>query len=177
MGGHVAEYVRQVLERNDSFISGALDGLSLDDVHHQPGPDSNSIAWLVWHLARVQDNHVSAMADKQHVWLTEGWVDRFALGLEPLDRGRGHTSEQAAALRVPSIELLLDYYRAVRAATGTFLDGLADEDLARQVPAIMGDGTVPLSERLQHVIFDCLHHTGQVAYLRGLYQGRGWLSI
>ena len=177
MSTHVGDFVKQLLHRNEPYLLDALDGLDIDTLHRQPGPESNSIAWLVWHLSRVQDNHVSAMAGKDHVWVTGGWLGRMELDLEPMDRGRGHTPEQVAAFRVPSLAVLMGYYEAVREATGVFLDGLADADLQREVPAVSGQGTVPLRERLQAALMDGLQHTGQVAYLRGLFEGRGWLSV
>src|SRR3546814_8941573 len=39
-----------------------LDGLSEDQLAHRPGPGANSIAWLIWHLTRVQDDHVDDAA-------------------------------------------------------------------------------------------------------------------
>ncbi len=173
----VADFMKQLLDRNEVYLLDAVDGLDTDTFHRQPGPESNSIAWLVWHLSRVQDNHVSAMAGTDHVWLTEGWVKRMDLGLEPMDRGRGHTPEQVAAFRVSDVSVLMDYYEAVRNATNTFLDELDDADLAREVPAVTGEGTVPLAQRLEMALVDVLQHTGQAAYLRGLFEGRGWLSV
>src|SRR5215468_3924699 len=32
-----------------------LEGLTVEDLHAQPGPASNSIAWLAWHLTRSHD--------------------------------------------------------------------------------------------------------------------------
>ncbi len=177
MSTSVSDFVRQLLDRNEPYLLGALEGIDPDMLHRQPGPESNSIAWLVWHLSRVQDNHVSAMAGRDHVWITGGWVERMGLGLDPMDRGRGHTPEQIAAFRVPSVSALMDYYEAVRDATGTFLDEMDDAALERQVPAVSGDGTVPLAQRLEMTLADGLQHTGQVAYLRGLFEGRGWLAV
>ena len=58
------------------------------------------MAWLVWHLTRIQDDHVAAVAGTEQAWTAQGWVDRFALPYPPGDTGYGHSSEQVAACRV-----------------------------------------------------------------------------
>ena len=96
--GRIREGVERVLGGLDEATLGAR----LD-------PDANSIAWLVWHLTRVQDDHVAAAFDVEQVWSTEGWVERFALPFPVADHGYGHTSEQVAALSGIGGELLLGF--------------------------------------------------------------------
>jgi uncharacterized damage-inducible protein DinB len=172
-----AQLAKDVLGRNEVILLKAVEGLSGEALRQQPGPDSNPIGWLLWHLSRVQDNHVSAMAGKQHVWVTEGWNAKFGRDHMPLtDRGRGHTSDEVRDFQPPDAATMVAYHRAVRAATDQFLDGLSEADLDRPVPAVEGDGTVPLRTRLEMVVLDCLQHSGQIAYLRGLLQGKGWFG-
>ncbi len=172
-----AQLAKGVLDRNETILFKALEGLTAEDLRLQPEPDSNPIGWLMWHLSRVQDNHVSAMAGKQHVWITEGWNARFnRQDQPPADRGRGHTSEQVREFRAPDVETLVGYYKAVRAATNAFLDSLSDADLDRPVPTVEGNDTVPLRTRLEMFLVDGLQHSGQIAYLRGLLKGKGWLA-
>ena len=130
----------------------------------------------MWHLSRVQDNHVSAMQGSEHVWVTQLWYEQFGRGDDPADRGRGHSSEQVAAFRSPDVETLLEYYKAVRSRTDAFLDGLTAEDLDRPVSNLAGDGTVPMRVRLEMTIVDNIQHSGQIAYLRGLLKGKGWFA-
>ena len=85
-----------------------VDGLGEDQLTWRPGPDANPIAWLVWHLTRVQDDHVAEVAGLEQVWTAQGFHDRFALPLEPGDTGFGHTSEQVAQVRAPA-ELLAEW--------------------------------------------------------------------
>ena len=39
-------------EGQSRWIKTATDGLSDDQLHYRPTADSNSIAWLIWHLSR-----------------------------------------------------------------------------------------------------------------------------
>ena len=170
------QFAKDVLDRNEAILFEALDGLSAEDLHRQPGPDSNPIGWLMWHLTRVQDNHASAMEESEHVWVAGRWHERFDRDGDPADRGRGHTSEQVAAFRSPDVETLLGYYRAVRGRTDAFLDSLSADDLDRPVKNLAGDGTVPMHVRLEMTLVDGIQHSGQIAYLRGLLKGKGWFA-
>ena len=172
----VAEFVGGALERNEDILYGALDGITPEELLWQPGPDTNPIGWLVWHLSRVQDTHVSAMQGKEQAWISDGWHAKFGREPDPTDRGAGHTSEQVTAFRAPDVDTLLAYYRAVRGYTQRFLDGLTAADLERHVPAIRGGGTMPLATRLMMTLVDNFQHSGQAAYLRGLIRGKGWLD-
>src|SRR5579875_71173 len=62
--------VRQVVERS-------LDGVADATLTWQPDADSNTVAWLVWHLTRVQDDHVAEVAGSEQVWTADGWQARF----------------------------------------------------------------------------------------------------
>ena len=170
------EIAKAVFDRNEAILLRALEGLTVDELQVQVGPDSNPIGWLMWHLSRVQDNHFSAMEDKEHAWVTEGWNEKFDRADKPTsDRGRGHTTEEVADFRPPDVDTLIAYYRSVRAHSAAFLDGLTEADLNRPVPNLAGDGTQPMRERFEMSLMDTLQHSGQIAYLRGLIKGKGWL--
>jgi Protein of unknown function (DUF664) len=145
----------------------AVDGLTPDQLSFRPDPEANSIAWLVWHLTRIQDDHIADVAGKGQVWMAEGWADRLALPLPPADHGYGHTPEQVANVRVKAGELLVAYYDAVHEQTLRYVRDLADADFARVVDD-RWDPPVTLGVRLTSVISDDLQHAGQAAYLRGL---------
>ncbi|MCG0067794.1 MULTISPECIES: mycothiol transferase [Streptomyces] len=150
-------------------VHAALDGLGPDDLHHRPSPDTNTIAWLVWHLTRVQDDHVADAFDLDQVWLAQDWQKRFGLDLPRHDTGYGHSSAKVAKVRVASADLLTGYYDAVHEQTLGALRSLAAKDLERVVDE-RWDPPVSLGVRLVSVLSDDLQHVGQAAYLRGLLQ-------
>ena len=127
----------------------------------------NSVAWLIWHLTRVQDNHIADVADLPELWIDGGWAGRFGLDLDELDTGYGHSSAQVSKVRPASPDLLTDYYDAVHARTLEFLTGLGEVDLNRIVDTNWNP-PVTLQVRLVSVIEDCMQHVGQAAYVRGL---------
>jgi uncharacterized damage-inducible protein DinB len=144
----------------------AVEDLDEDQLAHRPGPDANPIAWLVWHLARVQDDHVADMAGLEQVWTAQGYADRFDLPFEDSATGYGQTSEEVGQVRA-SADLLADYLSAVTAQTVSYLETVTDDDLDRIVDK-RWDPPVTLAVRLVSVVSDDLQHAGQAAYVRGL---------
>lgn len=145
-------------------LDAVLDGLSDDELRHRPGPDANPIGWLVWHLLRVQDDHVAGVAGSEQVYA--GFVDRFALPYDERDIGYGHTSEEVGALTATAA-LLGEYAGAVHERTLAYLATLSADDLDRVVDEDW-DPPVTLGARLVSVVNDDTQHVGQAAYVRGL---------
>jgi hypothetical protein len=154
--------IREIVQR-------AVDGLTADQLAFRVDPDANSIGWLVWHLTRIQDDHIADAAGSDQVWLVDGWQQRFALPLDPLATGFAHSSDEVAAVRVESGELLTGYHHAACERTLEYLRGLAADDLDRVVDASW-DPPVTLGVRLVSVLSDNLQHAGQAAYVRGLVE-------
>jgi hypothetical protein len=164
------------LERIGSILHRTLPGLTLDEAHRQPTPETNSIAWLTWHLTRVQDDGIAGLFDQEQAWIRQGWHARFAMAPDPENTGQGHTPAQVAAFRAASVQLLLDYYDSVSARTKAFVGGLAPADFDRQLNEPQYQPVPTVGVRLVSILSDNLQHAGQAAYLRGLWHGRGWRS-
>jgi uncharacterized damage-inducible protein DinB len=162
------ELLLYAYEQIQEHLRPAVESLSPGQLAYRPTPDANSIAWLAWHLVRIQDSHVAEVAGTEQVWTAEGWVDRFGLPFAPSATGYGFTSEQVGLVRVESADLLLDHAAAVHARTAEFLHGLTDDDLDRVVDESW-DPPVTLGVRLVSVLDDDLQHVGQAAYVRGFF--------
>jgi hypothetical protein len=162
------ELLIDAFERIRDAVHPAVNGLSADDLAARPNDESNSIAWLVWHLTRIQDDHVAGLDDGEQVWMAGGWAERFALPLDPADTGYGHGPEDVAAVTADAPSLL-GYFEAVHERTLEFVRTLSDADLTRVVDRAWNP-PVTVSIRLVSVIADDLQHAGQAAYVRGLLQ-------
>jgi uncharacterized damage-inducible protein DinB len=158
-----------VFTRVRERVGEVVGGLTAEQLIHRPDLGSNSIAWLIWHLTRVQDDHVAAVAGFDQVWTSAGWADRFGLALPEEDIGYGHSSDEVAAVQCADASMLSDYHEAVFEQTVGFLQGLGDADLDRVVDP-RWDPPVTLSVRLVSVACDDVEHVGQAAYLRGLIE-------
>ncbi len=156
-------------DRIRGTVHQVVDGLGPDQLAFRVEREANTIAWLIWHLTRVQDDHVSEPARSEQVWTSQGWVERFGLSLPAADTGFGHFSDDVAALRDIPGEALAGYHDAVHERTTHFVQRLTDTDLARIVDASW-DPPVSLGVRLVSVISDGLQHAGQAAFVRGIVQ-------
>lgn len=148
-------------------VADLTDGATPELLTFRPAPDANPIGWLLWHLTRVQDDHIAHLADEPQVWTTDGWVGRFALDLPDDATGYAATTAEVAALDVATAELLDGYHAAVHARTLSYVRRLDADELARIVDR-RWDPPVTASARLVSVIGDCTAHLGQAQYVRGL---------
>jgi uncharacterized damage-inducible protein DinB len=160
------EVLLYAYEQIQEHLRAAVEGLSPQQLVYRPAPDANSIAWLAWHLVRIQDRQIADVAGTEQVWTADGWSDRFGLPFKPSATGYGFTSEQVGQVRVESADLLLDYAAAVHTRTAEFLRTLTDSDLDRVVDESW-DPPVTLGVRLVSVLDDDLQHVGQAGYVRG----------
>jgi len=164
------DLLEDAFERIRDAVYPAVNGLSPEDLAYRPDSESNSIAWLVWHLTRIQDDHVAGLDGSEQVWMAQGWADRFALPYDPTDTGFGHDPGMVAAVTADA-PALLGYFEDVHKKTTTFVRSLAETDLARVVDRSWNP-PVTVSVRLVSVIADDLQHVGQAAYIRGILQRR-----
>lgn len=81
----IAELLADAFGRIRQTVHGAVDGLTPGQLAFRPESGSNSIAWLVWHLTRIQDDHIADAAGTGQVWTAGAsgstWADRFGLPL------------------------------------------------------------------------------------------------
>lgn len=164
------EILRDSFNRLIEHVDALTDGLSDEVSFFRPvtmsGQQANSIAWLIWHSARIQDAQLAGVAGVEQVWFRGGWVDRFALDLPRDAHGYGHTADEVGKVRAPG-NLLASYYHAVHRMTLEYVAGVTDEELARIVDENWNP-PVTASVRLVSIINDCAQHLGQAAYIRGI---------
>ncbi len=166
-----ADVAAALLEAGQRSLKRATDGLPDEFLFRQPAPDANTIGWLVWHLSRWKDRTSAIMCGESQVWETEGWAEKFGL---PLDRtGIGDGPVLATAFRAERT-LLFGYADAVHAATMRRVTGLTPDQLHRPVRYMLEMAPQPAWRLLVSIAMDSVQHTGQIAYLRGLFAGYGW---
>ncbi len=167
----VADLLVDAFERVRESVHDAVEGLTEEQLTARLDPEANTIAWLIWHLARVQDDHIGDVAGVEQVYTAQGWVQRFALPFEAGAIGYGHSSADVAAVRVGDPALLTGYYDAVHDQTVRYVRGLVGPDLDRVVDEAW-DPPVTLGVRLVSVVNDATQHVGQAAFVRGVLERR-----
>jgi uncharacterized damage-inducible protein DinB len=162
-----AELLVDAFGRIRQVVQGTVRGLTPDQLMFRIDDEANSIAWLVWHLTRVQDDHIADAAQIEQVWTPGDWVERFGLPFSRTATGYGQSNDEVAAVKVESGELLIAYHDAVHEQTIRYVERLTDPDLDRIVDESW-DPPVSLGVRLVSVIEDDLQHAGQAAFVRGI---------
>ena len=161
-------------ERVPEFLENVLKGLTQDELNWQPRHDCNSIGWLVWHLARQQDDQIASLMGEEQLWLKDKWYAKFNRQPDPKDVGFGHTPEQVAAFKSPEAQTLLDYNHAVVERSKKYIRSLSENDLDKELDEPCFQPLPTVGVRLISILNDGIVHAGQAAYIRGLRQGKGW---
>ena len=166
----VSEVYLELYGRIAPLARRAIRDLTPEQLCRIPEPGTNSIGWLVWHLARVQDHHVAELLDAEQVWESGDWADRFGLEPDPSNIGYGHSADEVARVRPDGPDSLLAYLDTVETRTRVMLVELGAGDLDRIVDR-RWDPPVTMGVRLVSIADDSLQHVGQALYLRGMF---GW---
>ena len=163
---NTSELLIDAHSRIQEVVHEVVEGVDDKTLAARPGETANSIAWLVWHLTRVQDDHLADAGGYEQVHTADGWHERLGLPLDAADTGYAHTPAQVALVQLPA-DQLLGYYDAVHTRTVEFLKTVTDDGLDRIVDR-RWNPPVTLGVRLVSVINDCDQHAGQAAYVKGL---------
>ena len=163
------ELLLNAFDNIEQAVRGAVEGIEPDLLTARVDPGANTIAWLVWHLTRIQDDHVAEVAGRPQAYREAGWADRFGLPFAVGATGYGFSRADVDATRISDPDLLLGYHAEVHRRTAEFLSGLSGSDLDRIVDE-RWDPPVTLGVRLVSVVSDDLQHAGQAAILRGFLE-------
>lgn len=163
------ELLRDALGRIHDNVLAVLDGASQEDLAYRADPEANSVAWLLWHLTRVQDNHLSPLAEREQAWIADGWFEKSGLPFAPKASGYGQSPAEVAAVGALTAAFLRDYFLAVHERSLAYVATLDEDDFARVVDT-RWDPPVTLGVRLVSVLDDDIQHVGQAAFVKGLAQ-------
>jgi hypothetical protein len=152
------------------IVHQAADDLSIEQLAYRPEEGSNSIAWLIWHLTRIQDSHLKNVVQLDEAWLTEQWDERFGMA-GSTGIGFGDGPDEVAAIRPPRA-ILLGYHDRVAGRVLDYLPSIDAAELDRIVDTNY-DPHVKAGIRLMSVVQDNTQHAGQARYLRGMIERLG----
>lgn len=160
----------QYMKQSLAFVHGAFrqaaEGLTPEQLHFVPEGESHSIAWVMWHAARVEDLIVQQIIRGQpQEWDAGGWAART--GLPAQGHGTGQSTEEAKAVRIADLDEFRRYAGKVAALSQGTLSGLSDADLEREVKLRERTETVGQCITL-HLVTHLNGHRGEVNLLRGM---------
>jgi len=117
-----------------TLLDDLLQGLTDAQVRGRPHPGVNTIAWLIWHAARVEDVGVNRFVVDGAQVLDGGWLERLDGGRR--DVGTGMTDSEVDALSTRlDLAALRGYWDAVTRRTLDVVATLPGQDLGAVVPA------------------------------------------
>ena len=172
------DFAEQPLKEFGVRLYRALDGLTFEEVNWRPRPEANSIAFIVWHVARVEDGWFQHFVrDATEIWIEQSWYDR--LGLPEKSSGFGYSVEQLAAFPALRLEDLRSYFDAVRKSTLICLRDMTEADLDRVLgrspfpdsPSSSQLAAFTIARMFRQLIGEEYQHLGHVNYIRGLQRG------
>ena len=160
------ELILRSLEQSQGYLTGAMDGLTQEEAAWCPTAECNNIAYILWHMARVEDFFVNRVIQREkELYEAEGWQEKLGTPVKAYQ----YTLEELQAWPVPKLEVISEYYDSVREKTLAFINSIPAEKLAE----------VPRPDRSPDSIGVILDrnstemalHIGQIAYLRGVQRG------
>ncbi len=165
-------FVMQVLNEVNTELQMSLDGMTLERILWRPSAQSNNMAWIAWHIARLQDARAAALAGSEQLWVSNRWHKQFGLAPDQSNTGRGHTDEEVDAVGPTSVEVVREYAVAASEFLVAELGKLSDLSSTATLGGHSGDGSV------RDLVFRAVHgglaHVGQLMYVRGLVEKRHW---
>jgi hypothetical protein len=164
------ELLLDAFGRIPEMVHGVVEGLTPDQLTARLDPGANSIAWLIWHLSRIEDDHIAELAGGPQVWAAGGWAKRWRLPFAAADTGYGHTAKEVAAV-TGDPKLLLGYFDAVHEMTVKFLGTATAADLDRIVDEDW-DPPVTMGVRLISVAGHNFEQAAQADFIRGVLERR-----
>ena len=164
----IGEFALHSLEEAQVALDTALDGLTGDELMWQPQPGANHIAFILWHMFRVEDWFFQYLFQRvPQVWEEEKWHDRLGLPADPWAVGFGYTAEQVDGFPRVCLRDLVAYAKAVRARSLDYLRRAEPATFDTVVRSrVFGETTV--GDRVSHLVVEIAQHVGQIGYLRGL---------
>jgi hypothetical protein len=160
--------------RIHGIVNMSLKNMTAEQLVFRPEEQANTVAWLAWHLTRVQDDHVSDLAEREQAWIAGGWHTKFGKPAERKDTGFRYNADQVLSIKPDGPQLLLDYHNAVYARTCEYVGGISCADMDRVLNEPQWNPMPTVGVRLISVISDNTQHAGQIAYLRGIIERRHW---
>jgi DinB superfamily len=168
----VVEFIRSGLKQMHTTYNDSVADLENEQLHWRANENGSSIAFVLWHYVRTEDNIIQfVLQRKPTVWMDGGWDKKF--GLHPTAQGTGMSLADAQNVRLEPKSDFEAYMRAVWDATDAYL-AAADDDFLQQQTTVKPLGEMPIQNAIGNM---CLTHgfthLGEIAHIRGLQGLRG----
>ncbi len=163
------EFISQSLQQVQIRLLATCNGLADEQVLWRPSPSSNNIGFILWHVARAEDDVATRLRNGEAtLWVSDRWFERFG---QPVDSPDPGDRLGLRGLSLPPLDTLIGYVEAVYIRTREAISGLTESGLDGLDRNSSSGRTTGMS--LRHLITHKNNHHGQVDYIRGL-QDDAW---
>ncbi|MEX0786406.1 MAG: DinB family protein [Dehalococcoidia bacterium] len=130
---HARTHAAGVGEPEGGLAMGELFKVDDAQMRMRPGEGLNSLAWLVFHIARTEDLAVNILvAGRPQVWLDGDWPER--LGIDRQDMTPGMTDVEVGEFTgLVDLAALREYRNAVGRRSIEVVSGMKPEELDEQI--------------------------------------------
>jgi hypothetical protein len=119
-------------EVHKGLVDGLFDSLSEERLRARPHPGVNTVAWLLWHSARIEDVALNRfLTDRPQV--LEEWIEGLAVPHRDVGTGMNDAEVDELSARI-ELHALRGYWDAVTARTLTVVETFRGSDLDAPVP-------------------------------------------
>ena len=166
------QFLLDSFKQNHDSVLRSLKELPKKELDWKPTDESNSIAFLVWHIGRVLDFWVHTVIQEQpQLWET-GWSQKFGKEPKASELGYAFSSERVASLELPELTIMIEYLAECENKLVRLLENLNDENLDEMKVINPNNGDkIPVSSVFQQLVWELNQHGGQIAYIRGIERG------
>lgn len=126
----------------------------------------NTVAWLLWHTGREIDVQIADLIGGEQLWTRGAYPERFNLGPVGDSLGYGHSSDEAAQIKIDDSAALLEYLEGATEMLVHYINTLSEDELDHVIDHDW-DPPVTRGVRLVSIIDDAAQHVGQAAYAVG----------
>ncbi|MDY6892490.1 MAG: DinB family protein [Chloroflexota bacterium] len=168
----INEFIEQTLKMAQRGLRKSVEDLNPGELEWKPGPESNPVGFILWHMARAEDAMINSIArgGQPQLWETEKWHEKSGMSADANDTGLMYTAEQVASFKIPELSVLLDYQDAVRGQSLEYVRGMEPANFEEKVQFPFGP-EITKGRMFTMLISEVYQHWGQIAYLRGLMRG------
>lgn len=129
---HSAVNMPCVYGTSENEVSALLEGLSASDFSVMPGSKDDTIAWSLWHIARIEDLTINMLIARGDQLFDTFRAEK--IGSPITDTGNALSDDEMVSFsKTVNIEALIDYRNAVAARTKEVVQGLSADDMRRKV--------------------------------------------
>jgi uncharacterized damage-inducible protein DinB len=136
------EYAMYIYER----VDGTIEGLTSKEAEWKPTEASNSIEWILNHMARLTNVSIPRILKGDPDYMPSGWPEDY--------REKRH-----------GIEKMISDIEMGKEAVFDGIGKLTSEQLEEMIP--LWGGTKKRKTGLFAYLGELIHHRGQIAYVRG----------